>query len=206
MNVWFSWFGLPGTLVLTSLMSILSVVLAIIFPSAQRFLSIPGMLLWSLGDIILMDYRPVTDKLPVKGFVAGGLAFFAGHMFFTASFITVMIRNGVGIPNIGTAVGICLYVICCTLLSVFSRGRKGRSMLLLFCLYIGALAIVGTAADSVAYALGGRYILSAVGVISFIVSDMLIGFDNVCGMTFPAQDRLVWTFYPIGVILILIGI
>lgn len=71
MHRFFAWFGLPGKLVLTALISLTAIVLAVIDPTPTRIICIPAMLLSSLGDIILMNYKPITKHLPVKGFIAG---------------------------------------------------------------------------------------------------------------------------------------
>lgn len=81
MHRFFAWFGLPGKLVLTALISLTAVVLAVIDTTPTRIICIPAMLLSSLGDIILMNYKPITKHLPVKGFIAGAVAFAAAHVY-----------------------------------------------------------------------------------------------------------------------------
>lgn len=74
----FRWFGLPGPLVLTALLSLFALTLAGLFPSLPRWLCAAGMLCSSLGDILLMNYRPITNRLPFRGFAAGAGSLHAG--------------------------------------------------------------------------------------------------------------------------------
>lgn len=206
MNRFFCWFGLPGSLVLSLLMCLLSVVLAAVLPSVDRIIAVFGMIFWSLGDIILMNYEPVVSRLHVRGFAAGGVSFLIGHLFFITAFIVVLKRAGVNLFNAGTAAAGVMWAAACIILVILSRGKEGRDLLLLFCLYLFGIAAVCAFAFSGAVSLGGKYICAGIGGLSFFISDYIIGLNRICGIHFGNDDALIWTLYPIGVILVLIGV
>ena len=59
MNRYFSWFGLPGTVVLTALLSLMALIMLILFPTESRFWCLLAMLLSSMGDIVLGGFQKI---------------------------------------------------------------------------------------------------------------------------------------------------
>ena len=68
MSSYFRWFGLPGTFVLTILMSLFALALFIIFRKRDRFICFIGMAVSTIGDIILMNFKDIGDLLPIPYF------------------------------------------------------------------------------------------------------------------------------------------
>lgn len=203
MHRFFAWFGLPGKLVLTALISLTAIVLAVIDPTPTRIICIPAMLLSSLGDIILMNYKPITKNLPVKGFIAGAVAFAAAHVIYFAAFLFSVKGRYF---NVGAICGIALFVlisVCMPL--IFPHGRGENRMLFLGLLYLFFIALNYITVYSCAASHGGIFWVSAVGVTSFLISDLFIAADKILGRKKKNSDLWIWTLYPIGQLLLLIG-
>ena len=94
----------PKRLVTTVFLSVLSMILALADPSAARVLCVPAMLLSSFGDVILMNYRPITRRLPFRGFVAGSTFFLLSHVVYCAAFLVLLNRAGETYYNDGAFV------------------------------------------------------------------------------------------------------
>lgn len=208
MNRFFRWFGLPGRLVLTTLISIYACALAIYSPTLPRLLAAVAMILSSLGDIILMDFKPITRSLPFRGFIPGALVFTGSHIFYILAFGYNIYDAGYAYLNVGVLAAFICYVamILATLLIVLTRNVEIKSMFFLSMIYL--LVISGNCATvySFAYSARGLAIVSAVGVLSFLISDYFIVMDKVCDITSERLRGLIWWFYPIGQILLLLGV
>ena len=83
--------------------------------------------------------------------------------------------------------------------------RGNRKKLPLGMLYILFISLNFTTVFSCALSHGGLFILSAVGVISFLISDLMIAEDVILNGKIKNADTLIWTFYPIGQIFLIIG-
>ena len=131
MHRFFKLFGLPGKVVLTALMSLLAVLMAVLDPTMTRILCIPAMLVSSLGDIILMNYRPITDRLPFRGFIPGAVTFAVSHVLYFIAFLFAAVEGGRSYFNAGAYWGI--FLSACLLLWMTFRGLKrgDRKMLAL---------------------------------------------------------------------------
>lgn len=203
MHKLFHWFGLPGKLVLTLLISLTAAVLAAVDPTVTRLLCVPAMLVSSLGDIILMDYKPVTEKLPARGFIAGASTFAVSHVIYFAAFLF----SAGNYFNIGAWVGIALFAVTAAAIAVLCLSSSGgnRRMMPLGILYLFFIALNFTTVYSCATARGGRFIVSAIGVTLFLISDLFIAADSILGKKIKNSDFWIWTFYPAGQILLLAG-
>lgn len=203
MHRFFSWFGLPGELVLTALISLLAIALALAAPTATRLVCIPAMLLSSLGDIILMDYKPITGRLPVRGFIAGASFFAASHVIYTAAFLC-SVR---GYFNVGAWLGILLFAVTSAATAVLCLGKQNgdRGMIPLGILYLFFIALNFTTVYSCTASRGGIFFVSALGITLFLISDLIIVLDKIIGTKIKNSDLWIWTLYPIGQILLLIG-
>lgn len=208
MNRFFRWFGLPGRLVLTVLMSAFACIMAAISPSLPRLLAVIAMVLSSLGDIILMDYHPITDSLPFRGFIPGALVFTVAHLFYIAAFGYSIYDAGYSYINAGVVAAFACYVlmIVLTLVIVLSRNTEINSMFFLSMIYLFVITANCATVYSYAFSHGGLAIVSAIGVFSFLVSDYFIVMDKVCQIKSKTLKSLIWWFYPIGQIMLLIGV
>lgn len=204
---YFRWFGQPGALILTALLSIEALLLAVCFPSLPRWLCAAGMLFSSLGDIILMHYKPITDRLPFRSFEAGAAAFMAAHGFYIAAFAAAAARLG-GLSILALATGGVLFVGLMVVLVVIDRRnaapKPGR--MLLCTAYLVIISACCTAVFAYAANRGMLGAISAMGAILFLASDAVIGFGEVGGLRIPRAGDLIWTLYPIGQALLIAGL
>lgn len=208
MDRFFKWFGLPGRLVLSLLMSLYAIILALIFPSLPRLFAVIAMLLSSLGDIILMDYKPITDRLPLRGFVPGACVFAVAHLAYIAAFGLQIYKNAMRYINYGViiALGIFMFIVIAASVIAISRHSDGIGLLLPGIAYLFVISCNCATVYSSAVNFGGLKVISAIGVFSFLVSDCFIVIDKVCGIKSKALNGLIWWFYPIGQILLLLGV
>ncbi len=208
MNKFFRWFGLPGRLVLTVLMSIFACLLAILSPSPPRLLAAIAMVMSSLGDIVLMDYKPITRSLHLRGFITGSLLFTGAHLVYIAAFTYGIYDAGCAFLNAGVVVAFVLFValVCTMLVLALLRNQELNYMFWLCTIYLFVICANCASVFSYAFSVGGMAIVSAVGVLSFLVSDFFIVLDRACGIRSHTLRQLIWWFYPIGQILLLIGV
>lgn len=208
MSRFFAWFGLPGAFVLTCLMSLFSLLLAFLFPGLDRWLCVTAMLLSSVGDILLMDFRKLSKKIPQ--FFLWGAAFFMGaHLVYAAAFLSLILKNGYAICSAGwnTAVVVSVVTLLCFLWLMQRSGRLTLRPLLLTVLYLAVISLNMALVFSYSFQAAAqgeiRRLISAFGVFSFFISDCIIGLDKMGGIS--SYMQWVWWFYPIGQILLLIG-
>lgn len=205
MHRFFRWFGLPGRLVLSVLMSLYAIILAITVISTGALLCMLAMLLSTLGDIILMDYKPITGKLPASGFTAGAIAFAAAHCVYTAAYVTRIKALGSSYINIGFYIGIALFACSVITLFLLKSGNKkdiGKMLLLGIC-YLALISTNCTTVFSYGISRGGVGYLAIAGAVSFFISDFFIALDKIGGIKLKHRTDIIWWFYPIGQILLL---
>jgi uncharacterized membrane protein YhhN len=165
------------------------------------------MLISSLGDIVLMDFKPIVKHLPFKGFVAGAIVFMVSHLFYIAAFGYSIYINEYTYFNIGVIIAISLFlavVISMTLISLI-RQSQGVKLLLPGILYIAIISANCSNVCSYCFSVGGISICSMIGIISFLASDYFIVLRTVCGIKSKVLQKLIWIFYPIGQILLITG-
>jgi uncharacterized membrane protein YhhN len=205
-NVFFRWFGLPGRFVLTCLMSLLALILAAAMPAWDRWLRFAAMLLSSLGDIVLMDFRNIGEKLPLPGFAVGAALFMLAHFVYIAAF--ALLLSAAGIPWLGGGFVFGALLAAAALVGVtWGILRRGKGfdwpMYGLCAAYL--LAVGANLATICAYGFGrgGWALPAALGAVSFFCSDLLIGLDKLLDFRLPHHVEVIWWLYPIGQILIL---
>lgn len=206
MNNFFRWFGLPGSFVLTMLMSALALVLAVCFHTKDRWWCLAAMLMSTIGDIILMNFRDIGKKMPVPYFYVGAVFFIVAHLLYTKGYFTMIREHGFRYINPGfwTAAGVILTAgVIVTILSL--RDREASPGMYVLCLLY--MCIIGTACATIfsyAWSVRSWRSTAALGALSFFISDYIIGIDKLMGYTTPAMQDAIWWFYPIGQILIII--
>lgn len=208
MNKLFRWFGLPGRLVLTTLMSLFACAMAVCSPSLPRIIAAMAMVLSSLGDITLMDYKPITRSLPFRGFIPGSIVFTIAHILYITAFGYNIYISGYKYLNIGVVAAFACYVlmIVMTMIMVLVRNVEIKSMFFLSMIYLFVISTNCATVYSYAYSARGMAIISAVGVFSFLISDYFIVMDKVCDIKSKVLRELIWWFYPVGQILLILGV
>ena len=206
MTKFFAWFGLPGSLVLTLLLSTLALALALGFRCPDRWLCLAAMLLSSMGDIVLMNWRGIGSRMPVPYFYVGAVLFIAAHCFYTAAY-GVLIRNGgYSYRNPGFWAGIALIVLVGVVVSVlcFRRVRIDWTMYGLCIVYLCVIGCMLVTVFSYAWSVRSLRSLVCVGAVAFFLSDLIIGVGKLLHFTTPRLQDMIWELYPIGQIFLLI--
>lgn len=197
---------IPKRLIATTLLFLLSVVLAVVVSEPARVICIPAMLLSSLGDILLMDFAPVTKRLPFRGFIPGAISFGISHIVYAAAFVTKNLLGGHPVFNPGALIGAGLFVICAASLVVTVRVKGGdRKMMFLEMIYLFFICLNIACASSAAVAFGGITLLSAAGTVVFLASDMFILLCAVQNKSSAKFEVPIWITYVSAQILLLIG-
>ena len=209
MNRLFAWFGLPGTVVLTVLMSMTALTAALVLPTPDRWLRFTAMLFGSLGDLILMNDPRVRAKLPpfLRSFTAGGAVFFLSHLLYGTAFAVRSVLAGVRTFEGWFWAGPLLAGALAVLLLLLQRrgGGKDFPMLALFGLYFLAICSVFGLVLAFALEKGGAGWLTVAGSVSFIISDYLIALGRLTPFASRQNDLLVWWFYPAGQLLLILS-
>lgn len=208
MNRFFRWFGLPGRLVLTILMSLYAVSLAVLYRDIPHYIAVFAMLISSLGDVVLMDFKPLTVPLKLRGFITGAIIFMLAQFLYSASFIFKISVGGYNLLNPGVYLAVILFIITygSTILITLKRHSEGRILLIHCFSYLFVICSTCAIVFSYAFSAGGRSIISALGILFFLISDCFIIARNICGINSKALNELIWWFYPIGQIMLLTGI
>lgn len=197
---------LPGTFVLTVLMSLFAVVLAMIFRTADRYLCMAAMIVSSGGDIFLMNFKGLSKCFP-NYFYIGAILFMTAHIIYAAAFYFLIKKNSYPLYNTGfmLGVGIVFAVFVILVFLIVKAGKYDISMILLCFFYLIAIGSDFCIIFSLAYSAKGLALLTAAGAVSFFISDLIIGLDRLTGISTPLLDELIWWFYPVGQILLIIG-
>lgn len=203
----FRWFGLPGPLVLTALLSLFALTLAGLFPSLPRWLCAAGMLCSSLGDILLMNYRPITDRLPFRGFAAGAAAFMLAHGCYMTAFLAAAAHRGrLLTPTIGAG-AVLFAAMLALLLCLYRRNSTAKRSRVMLCVaYLVVISACCTAVFTFAWHRGPIGTCSALGALLFFASDVIIGFEQVGGIRPAHADDWIWWLYPLGQMLLIGGL
>jgi uncharacterized membrane protein YhhN len=187
-------------------MSLFAIILALLFPAADHFLCMAAMLISTVSDIFMMDFRSLSKYFP-NYFVIGVLFFMIAHLVYSTAFVYLIITRGYSLINAGffcAAALIAAAFVMFTYLTV-KTGCFRFGMYILSVVYLIIIGVNCCAIFSIAYSAKGPALLAAAGALSFFISDAIIGLDRLAGITSSLLDELIWWFYPIGQILILIG-
>ena len=202
MSSYFGWFGLPGTFVLTVLMSLLALTLALLRPSRHRWLCFSAMALSSIGDLFMTNFGNLRNLFP-NTFVIGAVFFMAAHVMYFFTYRALLKRKRFRFFNPAV---VCSLIIGALLLAYFTYQCSRLSDFELYPLCVIYLVfIIAGCAMMFSYSWSSfksrpLSIFAAIGALSFLISDAIIGLDFLAGIT--QYGHLIWWFYPIGQILI----
>ena len=208
MNEYFACFGLPGSFVLTGLLSLFSLLLALFAGGVDRWICFAAMVLSSVGDIFLMNFKHLSLRFP-NYFVIGAVFFMLSHLVYASAFCCLNRSFGYAPKGVGLYTGIAVALAALVFfLSLMARsGRLNAYNLAIAVVYLAVISVnmcsvfnftFHAAADGHPWRL-----LSAVGMFSFFLSDCFIGLNMLGGIS--RYGHLIWWYYPIGQILLLIG-
>ena len=205
MNRWFDNLPLignkiPGKIILSFLMLLLSTILLLCFQTNDRAFCAIAVIFSFIGDIFL-NYKKVP-KRSKRSFIFGTLSFAIAHIFFFFAYCYKIAKNHYIFFNAGIVIPITILVLI-TLL--FLLTSKDRSIIFKLCLgYIWITGINYITIFSYAFSANNLAYLSALGGLLFLASDVIIGLEKFLGLKSKIARELVWWFYPIGQILIIL--
>lgn len=206
MDRFFRWFNLPGSFVLTLLMSAFAFVLALIFPSPARWLCFAAMAFSSVGDIFLMRFRGL-DRIFPNYFVIGAAFFMLAHLLYTGCFALRIRGIGAAYLNGGAVIALVIAAVCFAYFTKLCMEPGRRSQYPLILAYLIIISINCMSVFSYAWSSAASHpaaILAAVGALSFLLSDLIIGLGMAADIR--KYDHLIWWLYPIGQILLIAGV
>lgn len=180
-------------------LSLYGVVLALCFQTGDRWLCALAMILSTLGDLLLMDFRHIGRVLLGDLFTWGAGAFMLSHAVYCMAFLEILRWKGFQVASAGLWIGLGITA----LVIVWFIVKAGRMDALVALCMVYALCIGMDLALSCSFAWQIRSIrsLAAVGVALFFLSDVFIGLSKLLGIR--EYGKYVWIFYPIGQVLLL---
>jgi len=200
--------GFPGIFVLSCLLSLFGILLALAFRTQDRLLAMLAMIISTLGDTVLMNFRSLPQKLPFPYFYLGAGLFILAHLVYLIAFDSVLARKGLSLVNAGFWMGIALAAAAAFFLAVlFLRtNRAVPALMIAVCaLYLVIITANCAVICSYAFSVKSWQSLAALGAVSFFLSDYIIGLEKLMLLSTPALQKWVWILYPIGQFFILLG-
>jgi len=160
-----------------------------------------AMLFSFFGDIAL-NCIPL-NKRPHSLLYLGACFFMVSHLIYASAFHLLITDSSSKFLNIGTfiAIGILIVILISTI-CIFSKNKNTlkKSMIFIFSIY---LCIIGYNFLTIFSYSWNFKAFTWIGAVSFLISDYIIGIENVFKIKNDTLRKLVWIFYPIGQILIL---
>ncbi len=205
MNAYFAWFGLPGTFVLTVLLSLLALVLAVIRRKKHAWICFAAMLMSSVGDLFMTRFMGI-DALVPNAFLCGAGAFAVSHIIYLCAFRVLIRKHGYRTANSGM---LCAILIACGCLAYFTYICAQRGDFSMYFVCMAYLVVISANCGTIFSYARSRAgdgapltLLAAVGALSFMLSDFIIGLGALAGIY--DFDFLIWWLYPIGQLLMLL--
>lgn len=205
MEKYFGWFGWPGAVVLTSLISALALTLALFDPTPVRWICFAAMALSSVGDIFLAHLKKLNEKFK-NCFLIGAVFFMAAHLVYVLCFGMKLYQTGGTIQNPGAAAAGVIGLAALALMLTLSVKTGRRQSLPLIFIYLAVILANCAVVFSYAWARGLSFsaVCAAVGVLSFLLSDLIIGLNLAGGI--HRYDHLIWWLYPVGQVLLILSV
>ncbi|MBP3705429.1 MAG: hypothetical protein J6I98_07845 [Clostridia bacterium] len=206
MEKYFRWFGLPGAVVLTSLLSAFALCRAAAAPTPVRFVCFAAMALSSVGDIFLAHLKSLNARFQ-NCFLIGAVFFMAAHLLYVLTYGMKLFHTaGALLWNTGTAIALLIGLTAfCLMLTLSIKSRRTKNLPLI-AVYLFIILLNCSAVFTYAFAQGFSSlsaVCAATGVLSFLLSDLVIGL-NLAG-NIHRFDFLIWWLYPIGQVLLILG-
>ena len=203
MNAYFACFGLPGTFVLTWLMTVLAITLAVIRRKKYAYFCAAAMFVSSCGDMFMTRFGKIPELFP-NYFIIGAALFMIAHVLYIITYRLLAKSKGyTKFFNGGVIAAVVLALSCLIYFTVVCYQRNDFSMYLLCVIYLTVITLNCATIFSYAWSSFKKQpylILCAVGALSFFLSDFIIGLDALAGIY--DYGYLIWWLYPIGQILL----
>jgi hypothetical protein len=148
-----------------------------------------------IGDLIMARLIPAPNRL-----IGGMVAFAAAHAMYIRGYAAAVAAAGGSLLNFGFIPALIVYVAA----TFFGWREYIRNPRKPDALNVGALAygswiaIMASSAVGMGTALGGQWWLAAVGGLSFIASDFLIGVTDIRETPIENANDWIWLTYLAG--------
>lgn len=190
-------------ILISSALLLFALLLCIINPdSFSSKLCLFAMFMSFLGDIAL-NIMPL-NKRPHSLLYAGAFFFMISHLIYASAYDYMIHLAGKEYSNPGayTAYGIMVLVLLISIICIYIKSNSLKtSMILVFILYFLIISINFITIYSYSWNFKA---LSFIGATSFLISDYIIGIENIFKIKNDTLRKLVWIFYPVGQIMILV--
>lgn len=200
------WLTAGRHLKISLILVVLAIILGIFFPGLPRWFKAGAMLISWLADMILGRYEPFNRLIGGYSFLKGAALFMLAHLLYLAAFALLLGFRGQLVINAGFWLGCAIlagFMLLMVILYVRNPDRQ-PVQLLIGMVYGLIIGILGVAVCTYAVRQKGLAWLSLIGIISFMISDLLIGLDTIGGIKLARQDDLIWIFYPLGQLLLIL--
>ena len=184
------------------LLLIYSIILYVFSPECfDRKLCMLAMLFSFIGDVLL-NCRPL-DKRSHTLLYIGAIFFMISHLIYATAYYFLISNSNQTFINTGAYLA---YYFMATILIgsityiLLTKKHVKPIMIFVFLIYTAIISINFIVICSYSWS---THAVSFIGAISFLISDYIIGIENVLKIKNDALRKLVWIFYPIGQFLIL---
>lgn len=204
MAKYFAWFGLPGTFVITMLLSAFALLRALVRPKrADRWICFAAMALSTCGDLFLTNFRGLMNRFP-NGFVIGAAFFAVAHVVYLIAYRMLAKKRSIRFRNPGAAAGAVIFAGLLAYITWVCLERNDFTMYPVALVYLPVIS--ANCCTVLSYAWGSLRkrpwtLLAAVGALTFLASDFIIGLGLLAGIS--RYDYLIWWLYPIGQLLLI---
>ena len=160
-----------------------------------------------VADMIMGSYAPLGRLIGGCSFEKGAAVFMLGHALYLVAFGVAAWRARARLRWTGfwVGTGISAMAVAALVTLYFLNPAPKAAMLVLglvYGLFIGSVCVT---VFVYAFAVRGAVaFVNAVGIVCFMISDMLIGVQAIGGLDFPWRYQLTWFFYPIGQFMMLL--
>ena len=189
----------------TILLSVIAIVRYIVFPDLTREICMYAILMSTFADLILMNYKGLPKMIFRKAnFGVGAFLFGIVQILYHICFLKVMGISALVTLNHAGYIVLFIGVLVVPLLLLIMSERSHiyiiGVLMYSICLLFNMMTIFNAA-----YMLGNRHIFAAIGIVLFMISDIFILIrENMKDNTFIR--KLIWVFYPLGQIMIILGV
>lgn len=197
---------LPMRFILTLLLSAFALALVLKCGTRDRWLRFAAMAASSCGDIALMDFRGIMNRVRIPRLYAGAFFFIVAHILYGAAFLWLIDWNRYSFVNAGFISAAALVAAAGIAMAVMlRRARAGLSAVVLTYAYLSIIGAAMAVIFSYAFSAAAWRLVAAAGSLLFFLSDLIIGITEIAGVDAPYLRRLIWWLYAPGQALILAG-
>lgn len=190
-------------LIISFSLLVFTFIIYIFYPEdLARKICVIAMFFSFIGDIAL-NSKPLEKRSHLLLYI-GAFFFMVSHLIYASAYYLMISDSGKTFINTGAYLAY-YFMALVFIASIACMGITKKTikpiMVLVFLLYIAVVSINFITICSYSWSSNS---LSFIGAISFLVSDYIIGIENVFKIKSDTLRKLVWIFYPIGQFLIIL--